>query len=123
MEIFNNLNIEKKVLFDLAASNLNAIINDISSVNMNGIFGIAAGGSYEASLILLKNRWRSNFLPVDGDYVIGVPTRDQLYVTGSNNIKGISVTRSVVNKAYKQGHYKVSPHLYKFNGEKFERFN
>lgn len=61
-----------------------------------GVFMLVAGGDYEASLLLFDNLWVSGTFPVNGDYVIAVPTKDVLLITGLNDSLGIEKLRKNV---------------------------
>lgn len=80
---------------------------------------MTAGGNYEASLILLDSLWTKTNIPVDGDFVIGIPARDILLVTGSNNKREISIAQRKVKEIYTTGNYQVSDNLYRRVNGKF----
>jgi uncharacterized protein YtpQ (UPF0354 family) len=84
---------------------------------------ITAGGNFEASLILLDDIWTKENMPVDGQIVIAIPTRDLLLVTGSKNIEGISKIKSMAAEAWGQGPYQLLPDLFIWNGKRFEPYN
>jgi uncharacterized protein YtpQ (UPF0354 family) len=119
---FAKLNIDKDTLLDLAVKNLNRILPDIQRHGGNGSFGLAAGGDFETSLILLKSIWTKENFDVDGDFVIAIPNRDLLLITGSNNKQGIERISELVADSYKTGNHPVSPFLFFWNGEKFEEY-
>jgi uncharacterized protein YtpQ (UPF0354 family) len=83
---------------------------------------ITAGGDYEASLILFEPLWSKENIVVDGDFVIGIPNRDLLFVTGSNNVEEINRIKGVIENSYKTGDHQVSPYLYIWKNNKFERY-
>lgn len=76
------MNISKDTLLDYSVRNLNSIFTEIKIIGGNGSYGIAVGGDFEASLILSQNFWTKDNLKVDGDFVIAIPNRDLLFVTG-----------------------------------------
>ncbi|HEY6900866.1 MAG TPA: DUF1444 family protein [Puia sp.] len=88
----------------------------------NGIYMWVAGGNYEASLILLKDLWTKEQLPVDGEFVIAIPSRDVVLITGSRNKAGIQKLTEFTKKTFDGGAYSVSPALFHWDGKKFARY-
>lgn len=121
-EDFSALNLDKDTLLDMAVKNLNKILPDIQRHGGNGSFGLAAGGDFEASLILLKSIWTKENFDVDGDFVIAIPNRDLLFITGTNNKTEIERIREIATDSYKTGNHQVSPYLFVWTGEKFEEY-
>ena len=117
---FKVLSISMDTLKAIAIRNLDKIVPNIQRQGANGLFMITAGGAYEASLILLSSIWTQENFPVDGEFIIAIPNRDMLLVTGSKNKTGISKIREIVAESYKKGNYQVSDQLYRWTGEKFE---
>lgn len=83
---------------------------------------VNAGGVYEASLILLPSIWTKENFPVDGDFIVAIPTRDLLMITGSKNKEGIDKLKEIVNDAYTNGNYQVSSNLFRWTGKTFEKY-
>ena len=119
---FKTLSISRDTLKSIALRNFDKIIPNIQRQGDNGLFMITAGGDYEASLILLSSIWTKENFPVDGEFIIAIPNRDMLMVTGSKNKIGIAKIREIVADSYKTGNYQVSDHLYIWTGNKFERY-
>jgi uncharacterized protein YtpQ (UPF0354 family) len=74
--------------------------------------------------ITIKNCYQSskeNF-PVDGDFIIGIPARDLLFITGSKNKKGVDDLRKLVFDSYNSDNYRISDQLFKWTGTKFEKY-
>ena len=122
MESFEKLGIEKDTLLDFSIKNLKEILPEIQGGGENGSYYILAGGTFETSLILLETFWTKENFNVDGDFVIAIPCRDLLAITGSNDMAGIENLKSFAEKMYREGDHNISPFLYKWNGKKFERF-
>ncbi len=119
---FKTLTISRDTLKSIALRNFDKIIPNIQRQGDNGLFMITAGGDYEASLILLSSIWTKENFPVDGEFIIAIPNRDMLMVTGSKNKIGISKIKEIVADSYKTGNYQVSDRLYKWIGNKFEMY-
>ncbi|MDR3286006.1 MAG: DUF1444 family protein [Prevotellaceae bacterium] len=119
---FQQLGINTDTLLAFSISNLKRLLPDIQSIGENGNFGIIAGGNYEASLILFQNMWTKENFDVKGDFVIAIPNRDVLLITGSTNIEEVQKIKELAEKSYKEGTYNISPYLYKWNGKIFEKY-
>lgn len=119
---FKSLSMSMDTLKAIALRNFDKIIPNIQRQGDNGLFMITAGGDYEASLILLSSIWTKENFPVDGEFIVAIPNRDMLLITGSKNKNGINKIREIVADAYKTGNYQVSDHLYKWTGKKFEMY-
>jgi uncharacterized protein YtpQ (UPF0354 family) len=119
---FANLNISKDTLLDFSINNLRRILPDIQKIGGNGSFGISSGGDFEASLILFPNLWTNENFAVDGDFIIAIPNKDLLFITGSNNQKEIDRIEKIMLNSYNTGNHPISPYLFKWNGKKFEKY-
>lgn len=120
---FKTLSISRDTLKSIALRNFEKIIPNIQRRGDNGVFMITAGGDYEASLILLSSIWTKENFPVDGEFIVAIPNRDLLMVTGSKNKNGINKIKKIVADSYVTGNYQVSEYLYKWTGKKFEKYD
>lgn len=105
--------------FNLSMSNIRelSIDNLVDKVSIekhgnNGYYMITAGGDYEASLILVKSIWNKDNFQVDGNIIIGIPSRDVILITGSNNESGIRTLKNKVKDIYNTGNYVISNSLF-----------
>lgn len=105
--------IDKDSLRPMAIRNLIRLLPDIQIKGSKELYMVTAGGNYEASLLLMDDLWTKKNLAVDGDFIIGVPNRDLLLVTGSKDKVGIGKLRELVHRMYTTGNYPVSDALYK----------
>lgn len=119
---FKTLSISRDTLKSVALRNFDKIIPNMQRQGDNGLFMVTAGGDYEASLILLSSIWTKENFPVDGDFIVAIPNRDMLMITGSKNKTGIAKIKEIVADSYKTGNYQVSDQLYKWTGNKFEKY-
>jgi uncharacterized protein YtpQ (UPF0354 family) len=117
------LNIPQDSLRPIAIRNLDKMLTSIERHGENGVYMITAGGNYEVSIILLSDIFNKETLPVKGDFVIAIPTRDVLLVTGSNDKEGIERIKEAAEKGYETGSYAISKFLYRWNGKFFEKYN
>ncbi len=116
------LSINPDSLKKIAAGNLEKLLTSIKIKGGKGVYMLMAGGDYEASIILLDNVFTKESLPVNGNFVIAIPNRDMLLITGSNDKDGISKIHELAQKSYSTGSYQVSDYLYKWNGKAFEKY-
>lgn len=118
---FDSIGISVDSLHELAMANFYKQVPNIEKYSKDGRYMLGAGGNYEASLILLPAMWMDD-CPVDGDYVVAIPNRDLIFITGSKNKAGIDTLRKYARESYATGNYTVSDHLYKWNGTQFVKF-
>lgn len=105
-----------------AVKNLRAILPDLEVHGGQGVFMLTAGGNFEASLMLFDELWRERKFAVRGDYVVAVPSRDLLLITGSNEDDGIRRVRAMVAKTHAGGSYLVSRDLFVYRNGQFSKF-
>ncbi len=115
--------ISRESLHEIALEYLESLLPNVKRHGDNGLFMITAGGTFEASLILLSSIWTHENFAVDGEFVVIIPNRDVLFITGSNNTEHIAKMKEIAEESYNNGNYPVSPYLFKWNGERFERFD
>ena len=119
---FEAAKIKKSDLRGLACENLKRLLPKIERVGANGLYMINAGGDYEASLLLLDSLWTDGQMQVQGDFVVAIPTRDLLLVTGSRDSQGIEKLKQVVEQAAKDGSYRLTSKLFVYRNGKFVEF-
>jgi uncharacterized protein YtpQ (UPF0354 family) len=115
--------IETTGLKEKAIKNLLNILPEIQSHGENGYFMLTAGGDYEASLILEESIWTKDNFNVNGEIVIGIPTRDLVLITGSENEEGIKRLKEIINEVNQTGNHLVSDKLFSWRNGKFEVFD
>jgi uncharacterized protein YtpQ (UPF0354 family) len=106
----------------LARDNLAKLVPGPQLVTGPHAFGIRVDGNYEASLLLYPSWWQSEPIKVDGDYVVAIPARDILMVTGSNNQAGIAQLRELARQTVQEGTHTIVDTLFVFRDGRFERF-
>jgi len=109
----------------LAVANLKRMLPKIEMHNGPLVSMITAGGSYEASLLLMDEIWSQPALraAVDGDVVVAIPARDLLFFTGSRSPAGIARLREIATKSLKQASYTLTDTLFVRRNGKFSRFD
>jgi uncharacterized protein YtpQ (UPF0354 family) len=113
------LNIAVDSFKGLSISNLNTILPEIEKTGNTGLYMLTAGGDYESSLILLDDIWTKDNFDVDGDFVIGIPSRDMLMITGSNDKENILKLKNIVKDINTNGSHIVSDKLFIRENQKF----
>lgn len=119
---FQKLHLKRDSLSAIALVNLDRMLPKVERTGDNGRYMVIAGGTYEASMILLNSFWTTKNFPVKGDIVIAIPNRDMLLVTGSKDKVNLDWLREKAQQSYDSGSYQVSPSLFRWNGKKFLRF-
>jgi uncharacterized protein YtpQ (UPF0354 family) len=115
--------IEQKDLRALACENLKKILPPIERVGTNGLYALTAGGDYEASLLLIDSIWDAKKLEVNGDFVVAIPSRGTLVVTGTGNPEAIASLREIAKKEAAEGAYRLTPKLFVRREGKFVEYN
>lgn len=121
-DVVQDLGVDRATLLDLAKGNLKRLVNGIEISGGDGLFLVTAGGDYEASLMLLDGVWNPEQMPVKGDYVVAIPARDLLIVTGTGHPEAIERLREMANEGAEQFSYSLSPVLFVRRDGKFEVF-
>ena len=75
-----------------------------------------------ARLLLLDEIWSEKRIPVDGAYVVAIPARDLLLVTGSNDKAAVAKLRELATKAAAQSSYKLTNELFTYRAGHFTLF-
>lgn len=112
------LGIVKDELRQIAIENLGNML-EIKKHDGDLMYMITAGGSYEASIILM-NVWNKETFPVKGNIVVGIPTRDMLLITGSENSEGLHKLYDLIENANLNGDHLVSEKMFELVNGKFE---
>jgi uncharacterized protein YtpQ (UPF0354 family) len=116
------LGLDRDDLAQLARDNLAQLVPPPELITGPFAYGIRADGNYEASLLLYPSWWESRPIKVDGDYVVAVPARDILMITGSNNQAGIAQLRALARQTVEHGDHTIVDTLFVFRDGRFERF-
>lgn len=104
--------VPREGLRELAVRNLLRQLPPIQRHGGEGVYGLAAGGNLEASLLLVPDLWTKAWFPVRGDLVVAIPARDLLFVTGTDEPERIEALRNTVATAYRESPYRLTPKLF-----------
>ncbi len=114
--------LKRENLRNLAVNNLRGLLPKIELKGGKGTYMVTAGGNYEASLLLLDEIWTEKKIPVDGDYVVAIPSRDVLLVTGSNDKNGIAKLRELSKTTAAKSSYRLTSDLFTYRAGRFTLF-
>lgn len=106
------LGIEAAELRPLAVANLRRLLPEIELHQSPTVTMITAGGSYEASLLLLDEVWSGKVVPVEGEAVVSIPTRDLLLLTGTKTPGGIARLQEIATKSASESSYRLTGTLF-----------
>ena len=114
----------KKIAFSRENLKTKAIENlenyiSIERHGENGFYMITADGNYESSLILL-DIWNKENFPINGNFVIGIPARDVLYVTGNKDSENLNKLYHSIKEINENGDHIVSDKIFELRNGKFE---
>lgn len=96
----------------LAVQNLRRLLPEIELHRSPTVTMITAGGSYEASLLLLDEVWSGKIVSVEGDPVVAIPTRDLLLLTGTKTPGGVARLREIATKSVAESSYRLTDTLF-----------
>jgi hypothetical protein len=109
-EHFDLWRVSLEEAFKAAKENLWEKTDPSRFAGQNGVYWGEWHDSYDSSRLLLTEVIYR--LSVDGDPVAFIPNRDQLWVTGTNNVEGLAaLLKAGVQTHFKHGH-PLSPDLY-----------
>ncbi len=116
------LELDRGTLRERAIENLMGLIDGYQIRGGDGLYMITAGGDYETSLLLVDQVWDSGTLEVEGDYVVAIPARDILIVTGSESGDALDRLRRMASDSAANFSYSLTPVLFIRKGGAFEVF-
>ena len=105
------LNLNKNSLKSLAIENLVAQV-EVNLEGDNSRFEISAGGRFEASFLIIPEVWTKENFPVKGNIVVGIPTENELIITGSEYLQEVEKLRQYVQETYHNTEYPISENLF-----------
>ncbi len=114
-EQLESLGMDPVRLRQIAVKNVEVLLRNVQRQELNGVYRFVGGGTFEASLILIDGFWNSTNVPVTGGLVIGVPSRDQVFATGSSDARAVGRMREFVRRAYEQSPYRLTSTLFSYD--------
>jgi uncharacterized protein YtpQ (UPF0354 family) len=95
----NDLGMTPAEVRTVAIANLRKQVPQVRTEDMSPLFMLVTGNDLEACLLLLDDIWEPYAQMVSGEMVVAVPTRDIVFVTGSNSKEGMQVIREAIAEA------------------------
>ena len=121
------LGLTQPQLRQIAVTNLRKQIGEVHAENLaegklpTPLLMLVAGNDLEACLLLLDDIWEPFSRQVVGEMVVAVPTRDLVYVTGSQSPEALQVVREAVAEAQsREKTHSLTRHLLVRRGRKWE---
>ena len=115
----SELDIAEENLHAIALSNLEKYFaymgvtsNRIENIGNAKVYHVTIDDNYEASTILLNNYWIKDNFDIDGDFVVFIPARNVLLVTGSEDIEGLQIGNQIAKEGFSELAYHISPRGY-----------
>lgn len=106
-------------LRQVACANLQRILPKLQYHQTHGVYLIGAGGTFEASLLLLDSVWTAPELAGPGELLVGIPTRDMLIATRKQSEEDAEKLKFLAGMAYRSGTYRLTPRLFVQRGGTF----
>lgn len=114
--------LKKEELRTLAVENLKRLLPKVEAKGGQGVYIMTADGSYEASLLLFDSIWQERNLKVEGDYVVAVPSRELLLITGTGEKQGLKKVRELAQSVAAEAPYRLTADLFVYRNGRFVKF-
>ena len=118
----DSLGLSPKEVLAKSTKNLRARLPKVERIGDGPLFMLAAGGTFEASLLLLDDVWAEHAPVVDGRLVVAVPSRELILFAGDKDKASLQKMRSIVAGIHQDGSYLVSQSLLVRDGEAWKAF-
>ncbi len=123
------LGLNRQQLREVAVANLRKQIGQIHAQNLvegklsTPLLMLVTGNDLEACLLLIEDIWEPFRRQVVGEMVVAVPTRELVYVTGSQSPEALHVVREAVVEAQsREQTHSLTRHLLVRRNSKWEIF-
>lgn len=114
--------LQPKDLRALACANLKRLMPSFELRGEPGFYMVMAGGTFEASLLLFDALWTPEYFEVQGDFVVAIPSRELLFITGSENLENVERLREIAREARAEAGYPLTDELFIRRGNTFVPF-
>lgn len=129
---FEKIGLSGHELREVAVKNLRRIVPEMKVEQITLDAGIApdelnvyklhADGYYDTSLLLFDEIWSSGMIPVNGDLVVAVPARGELFVAGSEDYIGVSMLTHMAKRISEIKNYPLIDTLLVYRDKRFQPF-
>lgn len=107
----------------MAVRNLRALLPAIEFHRGDMLNMVTAGGSYEASLLLLTDLWQRERADMQGDPVVAIPVRDLLVFVDSANPDAVAALRELAADFHREGEHPLTPSLFVIRGHEIRHWH
>lgn len=111
-ENLQSLEIAREDLLEHAMANLLHAVDGIQIQGNPGLYMILAGGTYEASTLLIDDLWSPKNFDVAGQIVVAAPARDAVLVTGNEDEENVAKVRAIAEDMFAKSNYQLCPDLF-----------
>jgi uncharacterized protein YtpQ (UPF0354 family) len=120
--VFEEIGVDMASIEELAIENMLERLPEIEVVGAEGLFMLAAGGVYEASLLLVDDIWTDTNFPVQGDIVIAIPSRDVLLISGADETEKLEDLIELTRTIHAESPYALTTTLYVRRDDEWHKF-
>ncbi len=100
----------------IAIQNLeNNIEYRFNKLNIEGGYGLLAGGDYEVSSITIPSIWDWIVDELKDDVIVGIPAKDLVFITPFSDTDGIINITKAVNEIFEDGEHLLSKSLFRYS--------
>jgi hypothetical protein len=110
---FESLGISREAIRDRALANVRRMIEKITVTGQGGSYLLGAGGTLDASLMLLDEVIEDPRLQITGSPLIAVSDRGSFWVSDDANPWAVFHVAAGVARCYRTEQYPISMHLYR----------
>lgn len=112
--------VDRPILRKQAMENLRRLYPEVQMMGTEGLYMIRLDGTYESSLLLSERLWEMPELKVKGEFLVAVPARDVLVISGTLEREPLEAMRKIVADVSAKASYRISPRLFIRRDGKFE---
>lgn len=109
----SSMGIARENLKDLSMNNLDRVLQGkVQIENREGIYVIAADGTYESSFICRPKFWDDQSKQLKAEIVMAVPARDVVMFTRKSDRANLKRMQATTSKIFQEGQHSISESLY-----------
>ena len=103
-----------------AMENLRRLYPEVQMMGAEGLYMFRLDGTYESSLLLSEHLWDRPEMKVKGEFLVAVPSRDVLVISGTLEREPLEAMRKIVADVSTTAAYRISPRLFIRRDGQFE---
>jgi hypothetical protein len=117
---FKSLGISDEVVREHALVNVRRMIKEVTVTGKGGSYLLGAGGTLDASLMLLDETVNDPRLIISGKPLIGVSDRGSFWVADDANPRAVFHVAANIARCYRSEQFPISTHLFYRSATKWE---